>query len=98
MTGGGFGAVGQQWVEPQDGERFVPPKYGVRRLGPARVVAWTPGGGGWGDPFARPPELVLRDVRDGVVSVEAAARDYGVAIAADGSGVNAEATAALRRR
>lgn len=96
VQGGGFGAVGEQWVRPVDGEEFVPPKYGVRRLGPARVIAWTPGGGGWGDPMRRPPEQVLRDVRDGVVSVEAAARDYGVAIAEDGRSVDPERTAALR--
>ena len=32
-------------------------------------------------PFDRPAEQVLQDVRDGFVSVEAARRDYGVAIA-----------------
>ena len=61
-------------------QQFTPPKYGVRRLGPARIVADTPGGGGWGDPFTRPPALVLRDVRDGVLSRDAAERDYGVAL------------------
>ncbi|MBI5016823.1 MAG: hydantoinase B/oxoprolinase family protein [Deltaproteobacteria bacterium] len=38
------------------------------------------GGGGWGDPRKRPAEKVLRDVRNGTVSVERAASDYGVAI------------------
>ena len=40
----------------------------------------TTGGGGWGDPFEREPELVLEDVLRGLVSVEAAERDYGVVI------------------
>jgi N-methylhydantoinase B len=40
----------------------------------------TTGGGGWGDPFEREPELVLQDVLRGLVSVEAAERDYGVVI------------------
>ena len=35
------------------------------------------GGGGYGDPGKRDPEAVARDVRDGYVSAEAAARDYG---------------------
>ena len=100
VQGGITGGVGEQWVVPlgQGGERgaFVPPKYGVRHLGPARIVTDTPGGGGWGDPFSRPPELVLRDVRDEVVSVEAAARDYGVVIGADGRGIDTEATAEMR--
>ena len=96
VQGGGLGAVGEQRIEPVEGDAFIPPKYGVRRLGPARIVADTPGGGGWGDPFARPAELVLRDMRDGVLSREAAARDYGVAV--DGLNVDAAATAALRAR
>ena len=41
------------------------------------------GGGGWGDPLQRDPEAVKRDVRDGYVSLEGAARDYGVVIAGD---------------
>ena len=98
VQGGGAGAVGEQWVTPVDSETFIPPKYGVRRLDKARILAWTPGGGGWGEPFERPPEAVLRDVRDGVVSIEAAARDYGVAIAGDGRSVDAAKTKALRGR
>lgn len=96
VQGGMTGGVGRKWITPVDADAFVPPQYGVRRLGPARVVVDTPGGGGWGAPFSRAPELVLRDVRDGVVSIAAAARDYGVVIAADGRSVDVEATA--RRR
>lgn len=43
-----------------------------------RVIG--PGAGGYGDPFARDPDLVLRDVRCGFVSLESARRDYGVEI------------------
>jgi len=57
-----------------------------------RVIG--PGAGGYGDPFTRTPEAVLTDVRRGFVSVEAAARDYGVAIV-DGA-VDGPATTALR--
>lgn len=100
VQGGMTGGVGYEWVVPAeadaDGPTFIAPKYGVKRLGPARMIAETPGGGGWGDPFTRDLELVLRDVRDEVVSVAAAARDYGVAIGADGRSVDVEATAALR--
>ena len=38
------------------------------------------GGGGWGEPKARPVEKVVREVRNGILSVEAAERDYGVVI------------------
>jgi N-methylhydantoinase B len=40
----------------------------------------TTGGGGWGDPLARPVESVVRDVRWGKVSVAGALRDYGVVL------------------
>ncbi|MBV8166036.1 MAG: hydantoinase B/oxoprolinase family protein, partial [Alphaproteobacteria bacterium] len=50
-----------------------------------RVIIEMPGGGGLGDPRARPVERVLADVRAGLVTREAAARDYGVVIAADGA-------------
>jgi len=43
-----------------------------------RVV--TTGGGGWGDPIEREPELVARDVRDGKVSLAAAGDEYGVVL------------------
>ena len=100
VRGGGDGLAGLEWIEPadagRDGERFVPPKYGVRRMGPARMIAHTPGGGGWGDPFEREPELVLRDVRDGVVSPEAARTSYGVAVDTASWTVDEAATAQLR--
>ena len=43
----------------------------------------TGGGGGWGDPLDRDPEMVLRDVRDEYVSIEGARHDYGVVIRGD---------------
>jgi N-methylhydantoinase B len=60
---------------------------------------FQPGGGGYGDPFARPVEYVLDDVIDGFVSAEGAARDYGVAINVDADGqprVDVERTTQLR--
>ena len=44
----------------------------------------TTGGGGWGDPLERDPALVVRDVRWGKVSPEAALRDYGVVLTGSG--------------
>lgn len=40
----------------------------------------TAGGGGFGDPLERDPEKVLEDVIDDYVSVERAAKDYGVIV------------------
>jgi len=41
------------------------------------IVLETPGGGGLGDPRSRAREKVREDVLDGLVSGDAAARDYG---------------------
>lgn len=41
------------------------------------------GGGGWGDPLDRDPERVKTDVRDQYVTIQGAARDYGVVIVGD---------------
>jgi N-methylhydantoinase B len=40
----------------------------------------TAGGGGYGDPLERDPALVREDVADGYVSIERAAKDYGVVL------------------
>jgi N-methylhydantoinase B len=55
-----------------------------------------PGGGGFGDPRTRPPELVLADVRCGFVSRERAREDYGVAIRPGSIEIDREETARLR--
>ena len=60
-----------------------------------RLVMEMPGGGGYGDPFERDPDRVRDDVRNELVSPEAAARDYGVVLGADGS-VDLSATEARR--
>jgi len=95
-AGGLTGAVGDMKVEAADGTSFTPPAYGVRRTGPVRLKQASPGGGGWGDPRERRAELVLRDVRDGVVSRKAAAEVYGVILTGDGRAVDEDATVRAR--
>ena len=60
----------------------------------------TTGGGGWGDPLARDPALVVRDVVWRKVSPEAALTAYGVVLTGslddDSLGYDADATAAER--
>ena len=55
------------------------------------------GGGGYGDPIERPAELVLADVRNGLISIEAARSDYGVWIDPESLALDAPRTAELRR-
>ena len=57
-----------------------------------------PGGGGFGDPFTRPAEEVLEDVLNGYVSIEGAARDYGVVVDPRELTVLSEETSRLRAK
>jgi len=54
------------------------------------------GGGGWGDPLERDAADVLVDVRNELVSVEAAFNDYGVVVDAATWAVDAAGTEARR--
>ena len=60
-----------------------------------RLIVEMPGGGGYGDPFARDPALVARDVHHGLIEPDAAEADYGV-ILNDKGELNTEATAHRR--
>ena len=57
----------------------------------------TFGGGGYGDPLQRDPELIAKDRRAGDVTVHAVEHVYGVVLDADGA-VDGSATAELRER
>jgi N-methylhydantoinase B len=55
-----------------------------------------PGSGGWGDPLERDPALVAQDLRDGFVTIEGAAIDYGIVAHGDPPQIDEAATAVLR--
>jgi N-methylhydantoinase B len=100
VVGGGAGAL-NRFEYPQDGARRSPPMVskmvGLSIKRGERVRLETPGGGGYGDPHERVPETVCRDVRLGYISVDAARREYGIAVGADGI-FDEAATAVLRRK
>ena len=100
VNGGGCAALNRFVYETDDGER-TPPLVSkvadVRVRCGQKVRIETPGGGGFGDPWARDPQRVARDVAFGYVSREAAKRDYGVQLRDDDT-VDLAATATLRSR
>ena len=57
-----------------------------------RVRVGTPGGGGYGDPLQRDPELVLRDIALGYYTPEEAGEKFGVNLSADGLVIDRAAT------
>ncbi len=79
--GGWDGAAGV--VKQKSGTTLRTKGYQVIPDG-ERLILELPGGAGMGDPAARDPDLVARDVRDGLVSTENALAVYRVAIGANG--------------
>jgi N-methylhydantoinase B len=85
-----------------DGNEFIPPRKtkitGVKMKAGDRLVIESPGGGGYGNPLERDPDLVLTDVRMGYISRGSAVKDYGVAIAERNGrlSIDREATIKLR--
>jgi N-methylhydantoinase B len=93
IFGGRSAQVGDVFVNGEavaDGVREVYLKAGDV------VRVQTNAGGGLGDPFERDPQLVLGDVLDRYVTIDAARQDYGVAIDADNLTVDLAATRELR--
>jgi len=99
VRGGSDGAVNSVTVY-RAGEAHVPPHLSKEQDIPLkagdRVQVGTPGGGGYGDPFRRDPEMVLRDVRLGYYTAGQAAEMFGVVVDAAASSIDREATRRLR--
>jgi N-methylhydantoinase B len=95
MLGGGDGAAGS--VGTASGETLHP-KRQQRIPAGERLVLKLPGGGGYGDPLERDPELVRRDVEDGLVSPEHALEAYGVVLTDGEHGFVVDEEATARRR
>ncbi|HXF90522.1 MAG TPA: hydantoinase B/oxoprolinase family protein, partial [Candidatus Nitrosotenuis sp.] len=62
------------------------------------LIYQTAGGGGWKDPLDRPSELVQKDVRNGLLSIDKARSDYGVVLNAETLDVEVKATNELREK
>ncbi|VDH04681.1 caprolactamase subunit beta [Bordetella trematum] len=105
-TGGAAGAynvlterkLGRLEHHHADGTTTVHRKNTILNVGPGeRARNVNPGGGGYGDPCSRDPGQVALDVRNGLVSHEAAQAEYGVALDSHGQ-PDLAATRALRTR
>jgi N-methylhydantoinase B len=98
IEGGKPGATSASLMKLPSEDAFQPVNL-VRHLVPAGTAAViaTAGGGGWGDPLQRDPKLVRQDVLDGYVTIQSAARDYGVVIDPPTLEIDVVATEALRR-
>jgi N-methylhydantoinase B len=96
VNGGVPGARSTKYLLRTDGSREVlASKCDNVRVAAGDVLHYvTWGGGGWGDPYTRDPDLVAKEVLQGLVTADGARR-YGVVLTDDGA-VDADATTALR--
>jgi N-methylhydantoinase B/oxoprolinase/acetone carboxylase alpha subunit len=85
LSGGESGTPSQNTIIDADGETTFPPMFSTGIARGTRYHHRMAGGGGWGDPLAREPLAVARDVRNGKVSRESALDAYGVVLSDDGS-------------
>jgi N-methylhydantoinase B len=79
LKGGEPGALGEYLIVKRNGEILkLPSKCTVQMEEGDSLIVHTPGGGGFGDPKKRSLEKISRDVANGLVTVEAALRNYGI--------------------
>jgi N-methylhydantoinase B len=91
IKGGACGHRAEVVLNPDSPDPVDIGKIQVLQLKPGDVLRLlSPSGGGFGDPLKRAVERVVADVRDGMVSREAALRDYGVEIKGSGMKVSGE--------
>ena len=99
LHGGGPGAL-TSIVQNPDKEKstILPREAAFIPVKSDEVVSIiTGGGGGYGDPYERDADLVLRDAINGKISVAEAQRGYGVVLDLDSRRVDQHATDELRR-
>jgi N-methylhydantoinase B len=94
LFGGKPGTKAQFLVNGKPGN-----SYGLTQMKPGDVIAIdAPGGGGYGNPHERDPEMVASDVMEGYVSLESARTDYGVAMKPKTNEVDEQETKKLRSK
>ena len=105
-----MGAAGAEQISPElklgrleivheDGVTDLYKQNTVTQISPGeRARNTNPGGGGYGNSFERDTAAVLKDVRERIISIEAAKLEYGVVVDPKTLQVDEKQTAALREQ
>lgn len=98
VNGGLRAKGGGIYIEHADGHRTYTSVAGQTLVHEGESwTAYSSGGGGWGRPIDRDPELVRSNLRDGIISERAAREVFGVVVANDlDRTLDVAATEALR--
>ncbi|PTB16800.1 methylhydantoinase [Trinickia symbiotica] len=96
VHGGHPGRMAEVVLNPGKDDEEVLQRVTVLKLKRGDVLRLiTPSGGGFGDPLDRDPDAIRNDMQRGMLSAEAAFKDYGVVFESDGS-INYGATDVAR--
>lgn len=105
-----MGAAGAEQISPElklgrleiiheEGVTDLYKQNTVTQISPGeRARNTNPGGGGYGNSFERDIDAVLKDVRERIISIEAAKLEYGVVVDPKTLQVDEKQTAALREQ
>jgi N-methylhydantoinase B len=99
LFGGKPGTLNRVVYHRADGSTAAPLVHDIQfDLDRSTVEQFASGGGGYGDPYERDAALVFEEVRDELLSVEKARRDYGVVVDEELMAIDLLQTAKLRKR
>lgn len=98
LDGGAPGSTSRTWLGRDGSETLLDTKVTLSIRHDDRIRHITAGGGGFGDPLARDPALVLADVRSEKLTRDYAARTYGVLLLPGRLEVDLQATRDARTR
>ena len=99
LQGGGPGAAGRNVLDPGlPSEARLHGKLTMTFRAGQVFRHELPGAGGWGCALERDLSAVAKDLRDGLITIEGAARDYGVVARGDPPRIDQAGTLALRAR
>ncbi len=82
LFGGKVGGINQMEFKFPDGSRHRPKsKEIVSDIPPGTILHQVAGGGGgYGEPTSRPAEQVIREVKNGILSLQKAQEEYGIVL------------------
>lgn len=97
LYGGKAGKAGSVSLDSAQHTKEIGAKVTIN-ISKADEFSYTlPGGGGWGNPLDRDPAAVIRDVRNEIISPEAAHDEYGVVLRPGTLELDENATFELRK-
>ena len=99
LFGGRPGSCNLAFInEGRPDQRELKAKEAVQLQKGNSYSTYPSGGGGWGDPLERDPELVRRDARNEIISADSACEEYGVVLEGIDFVLKIEETKSLRKQ